>query len=105
MAVVLLLASAFYKNPKITQQKMVYFFPILIMVLFIFKQPNLSMVILLGLTSLIMWLSAGGPLKLAFTTIFGGIGFVAFLYKIVIKRQFSYIICVLNILFHVIFEI
>ncbi len=77
LAVVLLLASAFYKNPKITQQKMVYFLPILIMVLFIFKQPNLSMVILLGLTSLIMWLSAGGPLKLAFTTIFGGIGFVA----------------------------
>lgn len=77
LAVVLLLASAFCKNPRITQQKMVYFFPILIMVLFIFKQPNLSMVILLGMTSLIMWLSAGGPLKAAMITIFGGGGFVA----------------------------
>lgn len=63
-AVVMLLASAFYKNCKIfDNNKMIYFVPILIMVFMVFKQPNLSMVILLLLTSLIMYLSAGGPVK------------------------------------------
>lgn len=64
-AVVLLLASAFYKNCTIfDNNKMIYFVPILLMIFMIFKQPNLSMVILLLLTSLVMYLSAGGPLKL-----------------------------------------
>lgn len=64
-AVVLLLASAFYKNDKLfDSNKMIYFIPILIMVFMVYKQPNLSMVILLLLTSLVMYLSAGGPLKL-----------------------------------------
>lgn len=64
-AVVMLLASAFYKNCKLfDSNKMIYFVPILMMVLMIYKQPNLSMVILLLLTSLVMYLSAGGPLKL-----------------------------------------
>ena len=63
-AVVMLLSSAFYKNCKIfDNNKMIYFVPILIMVFMVFKQPNLSMVILLLLTSLVMYLSAGGPLK------------------------------------------
>lgn len=64
-AVVMLLASAFYKNDNILDNnKMIYFIPILLMVFMVFKQPNLSMVILLLLTSLVMYLSAGGPLKL-----------------------------------------
>jgi len=64
-AVAMLLASAFYKNSKIfDSSKMIYFIPILLMVFMVFKQPNLSMVILLMTTSLIMYLSAGGPLKL-----------------------------------------
>lgn len=64
-AVVMLLASAFYKNDNIfDNNKMIYFIPILIMVFMVYKQPNLSMVILLLLTSLVMYLSAGGPLKL-----------------------------------------
>lgn len=63
-AVVLLLASAFYKNCKVfDSNKMVYFIPILIMVFMVYKQPNLSMVILLLATSLVMYLSAGGPMK------------------------------------------
>ncbi|HNW26749.1 MAG TPA: putative lipid II flippase FtsW [Candidatus Gastranaerophilaceae bacterium] len=64
-AVIMLLASAFYKNDNIMDNhKIVYYFlPILLMVFMIFKQPNLSMVILLMLTSLVMYLSAGGPLK------------------------------------------
>lgn len=68
LAVVLLLSSAFYKNPVVlVKYKMVYFFPILLMMFFIFKQPNLSMIILLTLTSLVMWLSSGGPLKTIMT--------------------------------------
>lgn len=74
-AIVMLLASAFYKTDKIMDNnKMIYFLPILLMVFMIFKQPNLSMVILLLATSLVMYLSAGGPL----TLLFGGLGFGAF---------------------------
>lgn len=74
-AVVMLLASAFYKTDKLfDNNKMIYFLPILLMVFMIFKQPNLSMVILLMTTSLVMYLSAGGPL----TLLFGGLGFGAF---------------------------
>lgn len=64
-AVVLLLASAFSKNCKINDNnKMIYFIPILLMVFMVYKQPNLSMVILLLSTSLVMYLSAGGPMKI-----------------------------------------
>lgn len=70
-AVVLLLASAFYKTSKLFDNaKMVYFVPILLMVFMIYKQPNLSMVILLGLTSVVMYLVAGGSMK-AFLSIVG----------------------------------
>lgn len=70
-AVVMLLASAFYKNSKLfDSNKMVYFIPILLMVFMIYKQPNLSMVILLGLTSITMYLSAGGFMK-AFLSMIG----------------------------------
>lgn len=75
-AVVLLLASAFSKNCKILDNnKMIYFIPILLMVFMVYKQPNLSMVILLLSTSLVMYLSAGGPMKIivisAVTGLFG----------------------------------
>lgn len=72
-AVVLLLASAFYKNSTVfDNNKMIYFVPILLMIFMIFKQPNLSMVILLLLTSLVMYLSAGGPMNLLWMGIGGG---------------------------------
>ena len=77
-AVVMLLASAFYKNCNIfDNNKMIYFVPILLMVFMVFKQPNLSMVILLLLTSLVMYLSAGGPLKLIWMGMGAGV-FAAF---------------------------
>jgi len=77
-AVVMLLASAFYKNCKLfDNNKMIYFVPILLMVFMIFKQPNLSMVILLMMTSLVMYLSAGGPMRLIWMGLGGGI-FAAF---------------------------
>lgn len=64
-AIAMLLASAFSKNSTVfDSNKMVYFVPILLIVFMVFKQPNLSMVILLLTTSLIMYLCAGGPMKI-----------------------------------------
>lgn len=77
-AVAMLLASAFYKNCKIfDSNKMIYFVPILLMIFMVFEQPNLSMVILLLLTSFVMFVSAGGPLK--FFIGLGGCGVLAVL--------------------------
>lgn len=77
-AIVMLLASAFYKNSTVfDNNKMIYFVPILLMIFMIFKQPNLSMVILLLTTSLVMYLSAGGPLRLLWIGLGGG-AFAAF---------------------------
>ena len=73
-AISLLLASAFNKNSKIfDSSKLIYFIPILLMIFMVFKQPNLSMVILLMTTSLVMYLSAGGPLKLLWIGMGGGL--------------------------------
>jgi len=76
-AVVLLLASAFKNNVNLLdQEKWVWaFIPIIAMLAFIFVQPNLSMVILLLATSVVMYLAAGGSLKLFFSCI--GAGFMA----------------------------
>lgn len=64
-AIAMLLASAFYKNCKVSDShKMIYFLPILFIIFMVYKQPNLSMVILLLTTSLVMYLSAGGPMKI-----------------------------------------
>lgn len=64
-AVILLLASAFYKNCEVfNSNKMIYFVPILLMIFMVYKQPNLSMVILLLLTSIVMYISSGGPMKI-----------------------------------------
>lgn len=65
-AVVLLLANAFRKDANLfDQNKWVWaFFPIIAMAGLIFIQPNLSMVILLGMTTVVMYMSAGGSMKL-----------------------------------------
>ncbi len=78
-AVVLLLASAFRKDANLfDQDKWVWaFIPIIAMVGLIFLQPNLSMVILLGMTTVVMYMAAGGSWKLFFTA-FGGVIFAAF---------------------------
>lgn len=74
-AVVLLLASAFRKDANLfDQNKWVWaFFPIIAMVGLIFIQPNLSMVILLGMTTIVMYMAAGGSLKLFFTFLGTGV--------------------------------
>lgn len=72
-AIIMLLSSAFYKNCKLfDSSKLIYFLPILTMIFLVFEQPNLSMVILLMMTSLTMYLSAGGPMKRIFLMAGGG---------------------------------
>ena len=68
-AVVLLLATIFKKDADLLDQNkwVTTFIPILIMLGLIFKQPNLSMVSLLLSTSVVMFLAAGGSLKLFFS--------------------------------------
>lgn len=65
-AVVLLLAHAFRKDANLfDQDKWVKaFFPIIVMAGLTFIQPNLSMVILLGMTTVVMYMAAGGSVKL-----------------------------------------
>ena len=67
-AIVMLMAGAFCTGSKLfTQSKVLLaYIPILIMLGLIFKQPNLSMVLLLLITSVVMYLSAGGSFKLIF---------------------------------------
>jgi len=64
-AIVLLLASAFYKDTRLfDKNKLLYtFLPIAIMLFLIMKQPNLSMVILLVSTASIIYCCAGGAIK------------------------------------------
>lgn len=74
-AVVLLLATIFRKKADLFDQNQWTgaFIPILIMLGLIFIQPNLSMVILLLTTSVVMFLAAGGSLKLFFSCLGAGI--------------------------------
>lgn len=74
-AVVLMLASIFRKNADLLDQTKwtSTFFPIIIMLGLIFIQPNLSMVILLLATSVVMFLSAGGSLKFFFSMVGAGL--------------------------------
>ncbi|MDR1167784.1 MAG: putative lipid II flippase FtsW [Heliobacteriaceae bacterium] len=70
-AVILLLASAFRNDARLLDRKkwISAFIPILIMTGFIFVQPNLSMVILLLATCVVMYLGGGGSVKLFFSCI------------------------------------
>ncbi len=67
-AIAMLMAGAFCTGTKLFTQSKVFlaYIPILIMLGLIFKQPNLSMVLLLVITSVVMYLSAGGSFKLIF---------------------------------------
>ena len=74
-AVILMLAAAMKKDADLFDQAKwtSAFIPIIIMLGLIFNQPNLSMVILLMATSVVMFLSAGGSLKLFFSCLGAGI--------------------------------
>ncbi len=75
IAVILLLSNAFYRDSNLfSSHKIVnYFFPILVMIFLVYKQPNLSMVILLLLTSMVMYLSVSGSIKYMITLGLSGI--------------------------------
>lgn len=77
-AVILLLANAFCRNGTIfsSTKWTRYFLPILIMVFLVLKQPNLSMVILLFLTSAVMYLSVSGSIKYMITIGLAGLSTV-----------------------------
>lgn len=76
-AVVMLLAGAFAKDTDLLDsKKWPTFGLILAMVFLIAKQPNLSMVILLFATSVVIYLTAGGSMKLFVTTVLGALGAV-----------------------------
>ncbi len=68
-ALVLLFASAFCSNAKLFDRKkwMVAIIPIALIIGFVYIQPNLSMVILLLATTVVMYLSAGGSWNLFFS--------------------------------------
>ena len=65
-AVVMLLAAVFSRDTKILDNNKIVmaFLPILIMLGLIFTQPNLSMVLLLLATSVVIFICAGGSLQL-----------------------------------------
>ena len=81
IAVILLLGNAFYKDCNIFDSvKWKYYLPIFIMCLLIFQQPNLSMIMLLAITGVIMYLTAGGSIKMFLSLILaGGIGLSCFI--------------------------
>ncbi len=88
LAVILLLASSFSKNINIFDKSQIkYFLPILIMIALIYKQPNLSMIIILGLSSLFMYFAAGGSLKIILTMIVLGISGVCLLIRSFQKQR------------------
>lgn len=64
-AVVMLLAGIFYRNTKILDHSKIItaYIPILIMLGLIYIQPNLSMLILLLATSVVIYLCAGGSIQ------------------------------------------
>lgn len=86
-AVVLLLAHAFRKDAFLfDKEKWVWaFIPILVIMGLIFIQPNLSMVILLLAVSVVMFLCAGGSLKLFYGSLFAGIAIVVVAATTIIK--------------------
>lgn len=86
-AVVLLLASAFCKDAKIfVKSKFLNMFIYIFAIIFlIYEQPNLSMVLLLLSTSVVMYLCGGGSLKLFFTGVMGAITAMLIAAKTIIK--------------------
>lgn len=82
ISVILLLGNAFYKDSELfNSNKFKYYIPILAMVFLIYEQPNLSMIMLLFVSGLIMYLSAGGPLKMIASAGLAGIGILSIFIK------------------------
>ena len=71
LSVIMLLSSAFSRSINIFDfnKQLKYFLPIIIMLGLIYKQPNLSMVLILLFSSMFMYFAAGGSIKLIFSAI------------------------------------
>lgn len=81
LSVIMLLSSAFSRSTDITNKKLYkYFIPIVIMLALIFKQPNLSMCMILAISSMYMFFIAGGSLKIIISAI--GMGFLGLSFAI-----------------------
>ena len=79
LSVILLLSSAFSKSINIFSGRFIkYIFPIIIMLGLIYKQPNLSMILILLTCGLFMYFAAGGSLKVIFSLIAIGIAGICF---------------------------
>ncbi len=88
LAVIMLLSSAFSKDVNLLNTNMYkYYIPILIMAAMIFKQPNLSMVLIILTSSLFMYFAAGGSIKLIISTIAAGIFGLSFVFQSYQKQR------------------
>lgn len=86
-AVIMLLSNAFYRDGNVFSSIKItrYFIPILLMIFLVYKQPNLSMVILLLIISMVMYLSVSGSVKRMIT--FGLAGLTTMIAGIAIFGQ------------------
>jgi cell division protein FtsW len=95
----MLLASAFKDRVNLADGKVwtKVFFPLLIVLSLVFKQPNLSMVIILMMTGLALYLAAGGPmLLLGITGGIVGVGIISLIPKLLHGYQMDRITIWLN---------
>ena len=95
----MLLASAFKDRVNLADGKVwtKVFFPLLIVLFLVFKQPNLSMVIILMMTGLALYLAAGGPmLLLGITGGIIGVGIISLIPKLLHGYQMDRITIWLN---------
>ena len=95
----MLLATAFKDKVKLSDSKTWFktFIPLIIVLFLVFKQPNLSMVIILLMTGLGMYMAAGGPL--IFLAIGGcgiGLGILSMIPKLLHGYQMDRITIWLN---------
>ena len=88
-AIVLMFASLFSENPILLDDKKIPAYIIFgAALLLIYKQPNLSMIILLTLTFAALYYMAGGSLKKLMITGLSGIALVAFTIRDYQKQRF-----------------
>lgn len=82
-AIALLLACAFSKDSFLFDQEKIkkYFLPIAVMAGLTALQPNLSMVIILALVSLIVYVTSGGSIRMLLSLIVSAIVLLAFYIK------------------------
>ena len=95
----MMLASAFKNKVNVFDPKFIVsvFIPLLIVLLLVFKQPNLSMVIILFSASIAMYIAAGGPwLLIGIGGGIAGVGIISMIPKLLHGYQMDRITIWLN---------